>query len=114
MKLVAFPPGILVGKLSQTACLPGYLWEFRHDTVGIYKRVMRFSARMEPPFTEWQWKNPGVKRFLQVPEYPCSLCWAKAGLAHFRVIYYPVLSVAAQGRCCWGNASQLQAFSKKV
>jgi hypothetical protein len=28
---------------------------------------------MEPLFTKWKWKKPDVKRFLQVPGYPCSL-----------------------------------------
>src|SRR5258708_32772353 len=53
---------------------------------------------MEPSFTEWLWKNPDVKRFLQVPKYPCSLFGAKAcsfgqKLLTLRVIYYYLLKL---------------------
>jgi hypothetical protein len=65
----------------------------RTFTLFTSERVTPFSGQMEPLFTKWQWKNLDVKRFLQVPGYPCSLFGAKAcslgqKLLTLRVIYY--------------------------
>src|SRR5260370_23310292 len=39
MKLATFTISILMNKSFRIACSPGYLWDFRQNTVGIYSRV---------------------------------------------------------------------------
>jgi hypothetical protein len=54
MKLVVFPTSVLLGKLYLAMCPPGYLRDFRQNTVGIYTGIgliVRLPDQMPRPCT---------------------------------------------------------------